>query len=162
MIESGYLLARAIVRYKGRRHRSKLLHNLSFGAYNKAFTPNRTEFDWLSRDEKAVDAYVEDEYCGQVFTASFFKDLLKGFKNISRNIEIIPNEMPILIISGDMDPVGAKGKNVTKLYNTLVKTGIIDVTLKLYPNGRHEMLNEINKSEVYNDVLVWLNHHINE
>lgn len=161
-INIGYLLARLIVKSKGRRHRSQLLHNLSFGAYNKAFKPARTDFDWLTRDEQIVDEYIADEYCGKVFTASFYKDLLQGFRNIDKNIEIIPNELPILIFSGDKDPVGASGKSVTKLYDKLMNTGIVDVTLKLYKDGRHEMLNEINKDEVYNDVLKWLNHQINE
>lgn len=162
LINTGHFIAKTIVKFKGRRYRSKLLNNLSFGAYNKAFEPTRTNFDWLSRDEKMVDAYVNDEYCGQIFTASFFKDLLQGFKDIYRNIEIIPNDLPVLIFSGDKDPVGNAGKNVTKLYDKLVQTGIKDIQFKLYPDGRHEMLNEINRREVYNDVLNWLNTKVKE
>lgn len=158
LINTGHFLAKMIVKFKGRRYRSQLLHKLSFGAYNKAFKPTRTDYDWLSRDEKIVDSYNQDEYCGQVFTASFFQDLLQGFKDIYRNIEIIPNDLPILIFSGAKDPVGNAGKNVHKLYDKLVQTGIKDIQFKLYPEGRHEMLNEINREEVYQDVLNWLNH----
>lgn len=156
-INMGYSLANLIVKFKGRRYRSKLLNNLSFGAYNKNFNNPRTDFDWLSRDEKQVDAYVNDPLCGQLFTASFFKDLLGGFKNIYKNIEIIPNELPILIFSGSKDPVGENGKSIINLYNKLIETGIADVTFKLYDDGRHEMLNEFNKDEVYKDILKWLN-----
>jgi alpha-beta hydrolase superfamily lysophospholipase len=159
-INAGLQLAKIITKFKGRRYRSKLMHNLSFGAYNKAFTPNRTDVDWLSRDEKTVDNYANDDLCGNIFTVSFYKDLLEGFKNIYRNFEIIPNELPVYIFSGDKDPVGGQGKAVTKLFQRFIKTGIKNVEFKLYPEGRHEMLNELNKDEVYNDVLNWLNKQI--
>lgn len=157
LIQVGHFLSCIITSFKGRRYRSKLMDQLSLQPYNKAFAPNRTAVDWLSRDEAIVDAYVADPYCGKLFTVSYFKDLLKGFKNIQRNIEIIPNDLPIFLFSGTKDPVGNFGKGITELYEKLKATGIQDIELKLYEDGRHESLNEINKQDVYQDVLEWLN-----
>lgn len=156
-INSGLVVTKIINRLKGRKYRSKFVHNLSIGSYNKKFKPNRTPSDWLSKNEDIVDEYNSDKYCGGIFPASYYMDLLEGFKNINKNIEIIPKDLPIYMFSGEKDPVGAMGKNVTKLYNKYKVSGIKSVTLKLYKDGRHEMLNELNKEDVYNDVLEWLN-----
>lgn len=152
----GYLLAKLIKTFRGRKHRSRLIHKLSFGAYNKKFAPNRTEFDWLTRDEEVVDIYIKDEYCGQTFSVSFYQDLLKGFIKIRYNFDLIPNNLPIYIISGENDPVGNHGKGIKKLYNKFKDVGIENVDYKLYSDCRHELLNELNNSEVYDDVHDWL------
>lgn len=156
MIRIGYIIAKLITRFKGRKHRSLFMDKLTLGAYNKTFE-KRTAVDWLSRDEKIVDAYVADPYCGTLFSISYFKDLLKCFKTIWRNFEIIPNELPVYIFSGENDPVGNFGKSVRRLKAEFIKTGVTNVEMKLYPGGRHEMLNEINREEVFQDVLAWLN-----
>jgi alpha-beta hydrolase superfamily lysophospholipase len=95
-----------------------------------------------------------------VFSVSFYKDLLTNFKSIYSGLSFIPAQLPIYLFSGDKDPVGNQGKNTKKLYHQLKKAKIIDVSLKLYPGGRHEMHNEKNKEEVYNDVINWLNEHL--
>ncbi len=159
IINLGIALAYLEMKFKGRRHRSRLLDKLSFGSYNRAFPDNRTKFDWLSRDEKQVDRYIEDPYCGGIFTSSFFYDFLRGLKMITRrkNLEAVPKNLPIYIFSGSMDPVGGFGKGVEKLKEMYETHGLKEVSLVLYPEGRHEMLNEINRDEVIEDIVRWLN-----
>lgn len=145
----------------GREYRSHKLNDLSFGSYNKAFNPSRTEFDWLSRDEAEVDKYVNDPYCGGIFTTGFYQDFFKGLIQIENKsrLKSIPTHLPILLMSGEKDPVGKDGKGVKILNETYKNLGVRDVTMKLYKDGRHEMLNEKNKDEVMKDILVWINAH---
>jgi len=143
---------------QGKKTKSHLLNKLSFGNYNNEFMPNRTQFDWLSKDNDVVDKYIADEYCGGVFSAKFFHDLLGGINNIykKKNFAKIPKSLPILIFCGDKDPVSKNSEGVKDLYEIYKKFEIKDIFLKIYQNGRHEMLNETNKHEVYNDVLNWI------
>ena len=158
MINSGYALASGIAKARGARYVSKLIDSIAFGAYNNAFKPARTNFDWISRDEVQVDKYVSDPYCGFIATASLFADMMSGLKFITdkENIALMNKAKPIYFMSGDMDPVGENGKGVARAYEAFCKAGIRDVFMKLYPGGRHEMLNEINKDEVYNDIYNWI------
>ncbi len=147
---------------RGKKSKSTLLDKLSFGNFNTAFKPNRTAFDWLSRDTKEVDKYIEDSYCGSIFTAGFFNDMLRGIKNINKfsNIQKIPKNLPVYFLSGAKDPVGENTKGVLKVVNIFKKAGLTDVSFKFYEEGRHEMLNEINREEVFSDILEWLKFHI--
>lgn len=156
-LRAGIMLAKMVARFKGPRYRSKLLNSLTFGAYNKFFRPNKTEFDWLNRDETEVKKYIDDEYCGGIFTAAFFRDFFRGLKTINSNFELIPKELPILLLSGSEDPVGGPVKLIAKLYETLKKMEIKDLELKLYEGARHELLLETNREEVIQDILNWLN-----
>ena len=155
-------LAKVEVLQKGRRAKSEKLVKMSFGNYNKAFKPNRTEFDWLSKDAAEVDKYINDPFCGTVFTGGFFYDFFTGLIGIEnkRNIAKVPKELPIYIFSGEKDPVGRQGKGIIKLFDTYQGMGIKDVTYILYKEGRHEMLNETNREEVMSDVLAWLDGHL--
>lgn len=137
---------------------SPLMDQLSFGAFNKPFRPNRTKFDWLSRDEKQVDKYVEDPYCGVVFSSGFFQDMLGGLTRISKQSSInqTPIGLPMLFFSGDHDPVGKNGKGVAAVYKRYQKAGMKNIAFKVFAGGRHEMLNEINKEEVYEFVRDWI------
>ncbi|MGY0374250.1 alpha/beta hydrolase [Clostridium sp. JNZ J1-5] len=159
----GRIVARREIKKLGRDKKSTLMSRLSFGGFNRAFKPNRTEFDWLSRDEKEVDKYIENPYCGYIYNTGFYYDLLGGLKLIARKEEVnkIPKDLPIYIFSGDKDPVGNFGKGVLKLVNLYKSVGIEDLEYKLYKDGRHEMFNEINKEEVVKDLIVWLDKHIN-
>ncbi len=135
---------------KGRTHKSSFLHKLGFSAYDKPFE-HRTSYDWGSRDSNTIDDYVADEYCGFMFSAAGYQDLAKLCMECNtdawaRNIH---SEMPILLISGDMDPVGNYGKGVREIYDRLIATGHTKVDMKLYSGARHEILNETNKEEVY-------------
>lgn len=143
--------------FRGRRYRSKYIKNLVTGSFNRKFKPNLTEADWISSDEENVQKYLADPLCSSTFTVSAYYELISGTQYLSRqkNINKTPN-IPILIFSGDKDPVGANGKGVNRVYRMLKKAGVEDVTLKLFHNGRHEMLNEVNKDEVYDLIKRWL------
>jgi alpha-beta hydrolase superfamily lysophospholipase len=153
----GKLIAKSEIKKTGGKQPSITLFNMSFGSYNKAFKPNRTVNDWLSRDNAKVDAYVADENCGFPFTAHAMYDVFTGLTEVSNEkwAKRVPKR-PILVMSGAKDPVGGAGKGVKQVYGWLKKTGH-DVELKLYEDGRHEMLNEINRKDVYNDVLLFIN-----
>ena len=150
------LIAKHEIKKNGATTPSNLLNSLSFGSYNKAFRPNRTDFDWLSTNEDSVDAYVKDDECGYVFTAGGFRDLFNGLSEISsaRWAEKVAKK-PIMIVSGDKDPVGANGKGPKQVASWLMETGH-DVTLKLYEGMRHEVHNEIGRETVYMDILSFM------
>ena len=154
----GMLIVKFEIWRKGKKYRSPILKKMSFGDFNKSFAPNRTEFDWLSRDEAEVDKYVEDPYCGGDFTAGFFYDMLTGLGEVNdaANIGNVPSDLPIYIFSGDKDPVANDTKGVRQVYEAFKKAGVSDVVLKFYEGGRHEMLNETNREEVTGDVIEWL------
>ena len=152
------LVARIERRRCGHNQPSYLLEKLSFGHFNNAFKPARTESDWLSRDNTAVDHYINDPLCGGPLSTQSWCDFLVAMSDLSRPdaFKEISNELPIYMFSGDQDPVGQQGKGVTALFNAFAASGQRDITKKLYSNGRHEMLNEINKKEVYDDLKNWL------
>lgn len=153
----GQLLTKLIILFRGSKYKSKLLEYLITGSFNKKFKPNRTKADWTTRDYEQVDKYQTDTKCGRNFTAMAYLDLLKGTYYLSKQKNIIntPN-IPILIFSGDKDPVGGNSKGVIRVYNMLKKAGKEKVRIRLFKDGRHEMLNEINKEEVYYFILDWL------
>ena len=155
-VSIGMLIAKSQIK-KGKGYEpSELLAKLSFGSYNKAFRNPRTAFDWLSANEKNVDAYVADEACGYDFTPYGFVTLMTGLKEISnaRWAERLPDR-PVLLIAGDCDPVGANGKGVRQVQQWLQRANR-QVDLKLYAGSRHEVLNEDNRLEVYADILLFL------
>jgi alpha-beta hydrolase superfamily lysophospholipase len=143
----------------GRTGKSRLLNNLSFGSFNKQFQPQRTDFDWLSRDEAEVDKYIADPFCGGIFPAGFFYDLFSFLLEIhSREYQSrIPVDLPLYIFSGSCDPVGADTKSVRQLIKLYQQMSIKSLQFKFYEGGRHEMLNEINREEVMADIVQWLN-----
>ena len=160
----GKAIAAAEGRLRGRATPSGLLDKMTFGQFNASFKPNRTSFDWLSRDGDEVDAYIADPYCGGVFSSGFFSDFLGGlaYVNDDANVMQVPDGLPIYLFSGAEDPVGDKGVAVAVVQAQLARGGVSDVTMKLYPEGRHEMLNETNRDQVYADVLAWLEAHLPE
>lgn len=154
---SGIIVTKLIGLIKGENYRSKLLEYLITGSFNKKFKPTRNKADWTTRDYENVEKYDKDLLCGRNFTASAYLDLLKGSYYLSkqRNIKNTP-KIPILLFSGDKDPVGEQSKGVIRVYHMLQKTGNEKVRIRLFKEGRHEMLNEINKKEVYYFILNWL------
>ena len=148
---------------KGRVRENKTLNSIFFGEFNRKFRPNRTKFDWLSRDEKIVDLFDADPNRTENFSLGVYKDIIKASKHVNSKkvFKATPKKLPIYIFSGDKDPVGNMGKGVKKVQKQYKNAGIKDLTLKLYDGGRHEMLNEINKKEVEQDLLNWLNNRIN-
>lgn len=159
ILKVAQLISKSEIKKHGRRHRSKKLDNLIFGGNNKGFKPSKTDFDWLSRDEKEVQKYIDDPFCGVLFTCGFFYDFIKGLQEVEdkENLKKVPLDLPIYIMSGDKDPVGKNGKGVLRLKDRYVNLGVKKVSCKLYEGGRHEMLNEINKEEVIKDIISWLN-----
>jgi alpha-beta hydrolase superfamily lysophospholipase len=155
-LRGGLMLAKTICKFKGAKYRSKTLFKLTFGAFNKPFKPARTEYDWLNRDEIEVDKYINDEYCGGIFSASFYRDFFKGLRTLNHNYELVPKDLPILILSGEKDPVGGNKKLVEKLYYVYQKNSIKYLEMKLYPDARHEILLELNKEEVIQDCIEWI------
>ncbi len=147
-------LARGQMLLQGAKKDGTTLHKMAFGPYNKPFYPNRTDYDWLSSDESVVDRYIADEKCGFVFTASGFYDLFSVLQAISRPhwATSLDRTKPYLLLSGMMDPVGDLGKGVKEVHDRMVKAKIANLSLLLYAQGRHEMLNEVNKTEVYEDI----------
>lgn len=158
----GIGVAQAQARLRGRKHPSGLLNTMSFGQYNKDFKPNRTDFDWLSRDNDEVDKYVEDPLCGNVFSTAFWVDLLGGLAYIhsSDTTAKVPKSLPVHLIAGSMDPVGAKTKGVEAVAGQYRKAGLTSVTTHYYLGARHELLNETNRDEVTADVIAWLDAHL--
>lgn len=153
----GKTIATNTCKSKGSHTVNPLLIKLTLEPYNKPFAPARTNCDWLSRDEKQVDLYVNDKLCGFDFTAGAYKDFFTVLEKIAKNRQLIGmrKSLPILITSGSVDPVGGK-KACEKLNAQYKRCGIDDVTLKLWENDRHEILNELDKSDVYQYIYNWL------
>ncbi len=158
----GVLLTKIIIVFNSKRTLSPLMDKIIFGAYNKAFKPNRTKFDWLSRNEKIVDKYVEDPFCGTIFTIGFFKDLIIELESVNKfeNVSKVPKDIPMYIYSGNKDPLSKNGKQILKVYDLYKKAGVKRIKMKLYSNARHELHNEINKEEVISDILYWINQNV--
>lgn len=142
----------------GDRTRSKLMDKLLFSNYNNSFPNSRTSFDWLSRDHEMVKEYVDDPYCGYLCTTSFYHDLITGVSRVMKTtgLEHVPKDFPILVTSGDKDPVGQNGRGVKKVVDNFKRNGLRKVDLKLYPEGRHEILNEMNRMIVFEDISQWI------
>lgn len=153
----GKTIATNTCKSKGSHTVNPLLIKLTLEPYNKPFAPTRTNCDWLSRDEKQVDLYVNDKLCGFDFTAGAYKDFFAILEKIAKNRQLIGmrKSLPILITSGSVDPVGGK-KACEKLNAQYKRCGIDDVTLKLWENDRHEILNELDKNDVYDYIYNWL------
>lgn len=152
----GEILARIEMRLFGLKP-SKLLDKLSFGSFNKG-TDQITSFDWLNRNIEEDKKYIADKFCGFISPNRFFIYFLSSLKSLwkKKNMSKVPKTLPLLIFSGDRDPVGKYGKGVKLLHNKYKDVGITNLSFKLYEGGRHEMLKEINKVEVFKDVYNWI------
>ena len=153
----GKKMAHATGAVRGVMHRSRFLTAMAFGSYNKRFREEKSLFSWLTRDEAVRAAYAEDPFCTFVFTTAGYDTLFSLLGEVSDKkwAYKVSKELPILLFAGDMDPVGNYGKGVKKVYERLVAAGC-NVRLKLYEGGRHEMHNEINKDEVFADLIAYL------
>ena len=158
LVLGGKMMGKLEIKRHGPTYKSKMLNDLAFGSYNKGFDTPRTVSDWISRDVEVVDKYMEDPLCGYIPSAGLFYDMMCGIEFITkqRNVERMNPELPIYFMSGDADPVGENGKGVMRAYRSFLDAGMKDVSLKLYHEGRHEILNELNREEVYRDILAWL------
>lgn len=158
----GVVLTEWIGKLKGKKHRSQFLNNMAFGRYLKRVETPATPYDWISRDAQIVAKYAADAKCTFVFTASAFHDLMTILRAVSspKWAAGVAKNLPVALFAGDMDPVGDYGKGVEAVYRMLWDAGVEDVSMKLYPGARHEILNETNRAEVYADILQWCDAHL--
>jgi alpha-beta hydrolase superfamily lysophospholipase len=147
---------------RGSRKTSKLVARMAMGAYNKPFRPNRSPFDWASRDEKEVDAFASDPLCGNPSSIGFFRDMVLALRQIHNPKEMrkIRQSLPVYVFSGNNDPVGNMGSGPTALVKRFQALGLTDIELVLYPGARHEVLHETNYKEATENLCAWLNTHI--
>ncbi len=159
--EIGVRAARSAVALNGERYRSERLNSVIFGAYNERIPDRRTDYDWLSHDEKVVDDFLSDEKCDFIFTCSAFVDLTMLLNRVSSKkwAEQMPVDLPILLEGGTEDPVGNYGKGVLKVFEKLIDNGC-RADIKMYHGARHELLNENIKEQVYHDLLTWIEYAI--
>lgn len=158
----GIFLTNFLRLFRGDRYKSAFIDKLAFGSYNKRIPDAESPSDWLSRDRDIIDKYRDDPYCTFTFSLNGYRTLFKLLKFVckERNLTSIPHDLPILVTAGCEDPVGNYGKGPSAVYTQYKKLGITDVTLKLYPDMRHEILNEKDRDVVYNDILAWIEAHM--
>ncbi|MHA1584416.1 MAG: alpha/beta fold hydrolase [Promethearchaeota archaeon] len=156
------LIIKFLVKKNGANTPGTFANKLSFQSFNDAFKPNKTEFDWLSRDEIEVQKYIDDEWCGFVCSYGYFAELLKMLKITwnKNNEKKIPTDLPIFMVAGAMDPVSGQTKTIDKLLKRYEKYGIKDLSHKYYSEDHHEIFNEINRDEVSEDVVSWMDKHL--
>ncbi|UWG95391.1 alpha/beta hydrolase [Dehalobacter sp. DCM] len=154
----GRFLSRVLTLLKGKQSKSKLLQTMSFQNFNAKCAEQRTTYDWLTRDTTIVDSYIQDECCGHACTTWFYHELAVAvmMSQSQSKAEQIPKDIPVLIFSGSMDPVTQYGRVAENLNRRYREAGIKDVTLRIYAEGRHESINEINRDEVIADIIGWL------
>ncbi|MFP4456883.1 MAG: alpha/beta fold hydrolase [Clostridia bacterium] len=158
VLHFGIFLTNLFRKLKGDTYRSKLIDNISIGRFNSHYENPNTNVDWISRDEEIVREYVNDEKIDFIFTVNAYYNMYKSirFLHDTDHLKKIREDLPIILMSGQEDPIGDFGKAVEATYRILKKIGIENVDIKLYPEARHEIINEINRSEVYEDILNWL------
>jgi len=161
MVKLGLPFLTALALFRGKRNGSRIARAMADGQYNNPFKPNRTQFDWISRDEQEVDKYAADSLCGFLCSSGFYRDLARILNNIHRpeSVSKISVNLPVYVFSGNADPVGMMGAGTTSLVNTYRKLGVKDIEFVLYPGARHETLNETNREEVMDNLLSWINKH---
>ena len=144
---------------RGKKKKSTIVENIVFSSNNKEFEPTQTPHDWLTRNSDVAHKYYNDERCGFSCTVQFYNDFYQGMKKIAdkENYKNLPENYPLIFLSGDKDPVG--GEDIVKVAYEYKDVGLKDVEYKLYENGRHEMINELNKEEFFKDVKEWLKKH---
>ncbi len=154
-------LADIQIALKGDVSYSKMLNDLIFKNFCLKIPEPRTSMDWLTRNTEIVDTYMADKKCTFSFTTSALLELftINNKANNLKNIRKTPKTLPIIILSGEEDPVGMFGAGVVETYEMYKKAGILDLTIKLYPQARHELHNELNKEEVFSQLLSWINAH---
>ena len=159
LLKLGRVLCRGLAAIFGWHHRSLLIDRMAFGGYNKHFKPARTTADWLTKDEAIVDRYLADERCTFRFTLNGYYNLFYSMEQASweENLRRMPKELPILFVSGRADPVGDFGRGVEKVWSRFRSVGMQKVSQKLYDTDRHEILNETDREDVYQDLADWLN-----
>jgi len=158
LVKFGLVLTSLMAKFKGWNYRSKLVNHLVLGSNNNKFKPARTKSDWLTRDEEIVDEYVADERIDFIFTLNGFYNLFRIMMemNETERLNNIPRELSVLFISGNDDPVGDFGKGVQRAHDIFEALGMKNIVIRLYEDDRHEILNELDREQVYEDILSWM------
>lgn len=158
LVKLGKTVCRLIASVKGWHYRSRFVNNMAFGGYNRKFSPARTPMDWLSRNPKNVDTYLSEDCCTFIFTVNGYYHMFRGMEHLAKkeHFEQIPKDLPVFFVAGQDDPVGDFGKGVKTVFQKYKAGGIKDVSLKLYKDDRHEILNEDDRQVVYADIYEWL------
>lgn len=157
----GKELCRIMAVFRGWHYRSKLVDALALGGYNKKFRPARTQADWITSDCERLEKYTADPLCAFRFTVNAYYNMFLGMMSTQQkeSVYMIPKGLPVFFVSGAEDPVGEFGKGVQKIYEKYLAAGIQDVSLRLYTGDRHEILNETDRRQVYEDLLGWFEEH---
>lgn len=158
LVAAGLAVAGAQIARVGEDGTSALVDKLAFGSYNKLFTPNRTDYDWLSVNRENVDAYIADPLCGGSVSVGLFREMLRGIRFIAKpaNLAKMNMDTPVLFVSGSMDPVGDCGKGVQRALRSFQRAGVRNASLRLYPGARHEILNDDCQETVCRDLFDWV------
>lgn len=162
LLQFGRQLCRVLAAVRGWHYRSSLVNDIAIGAYNRKFRPAHTQVDWVTSDRDHLEAYISDPLCSFVFTVNAYYSMFTGMISMQKKegVNMIPRHLPILFASGADDPVGDFGKGVRHVYEKYKNAGLQDVTLRLYPGDRHEILNETDRQQIYKDMLQWLEEHM--
>lgn len=141
----------------GEENSTPAIKKLTFEDYNKKFAPNRTDFDWLCASEKGLDGYLADPLRGDAMSCGLFREMLNGmiFTGNLKNQKQMDADVPVLLVSGEDDPVGDCGKGIERTKQSLQKAGVKDVTMKLYPGLRHDIFLEDEKKDIFEDIFKW-------
>lgn len=161
-IKEGQRLADAVCHFRGRRYKSRILYDLSLGAYNRKFRPVKTAYDWLTRDEARAKQFSSDPLCDFRFSAGAYRDFFQVILDAQRAEKkgAFRHQIPVLILAGDRDTVGENARGVRRLAGIYERAGVRDLTLGLYKGARHELLNETNRAEVFGDLFEWISDRI--
>ena len=154
----GKIITKLIGSFRGEFYRSRFIQNMAMGSYNKRIEQPRTKDDWLTRDEKIVDIYEQEPLCQFRFTTNAYYHMFCGIEKCQNTAAMrrIPENFPLLFVSGTDDPVGNYGEGVRKTFIKYQEHSKAITDIKLYESGRHEILNELNRAEVYQDLLDWM------
>lgn len=158
LVAFGKFLAGMICRIRGDRYRSRLLYRLTLGGNNKRIKEPRTDNDWLSGNEESVDAYNQDPFCTFIFTAGAYRDFFTILTDLAakKNFSTMNRDLPVFFVAGEEDPVGNYGKGVRACRKQFENLGFQNLSIKLYPGDRHEILNELDRHQVFEDLAAWL------
>ncbi len=152
-------ISRIMMLFRGKKYRSPFLHHLVYGTLDNLVKGHEIKGDFISRDKKEVEKYQNDPYCTQTCTIDYVHEMISAVSRVNKPGEIRKNhkEIPVYFLSGGEDPVGDKGKGIEKLHRHFKKAGVNDISVNIYPEARHELLNEYNREEVMDDMVTWIN-----
>lgn len=162
LVDAALTFLSLMKKLKGATYRSPLIDKLTFGSYNKKIPLKKTSKDWLTKDRAILDEYIQDPACTFRFTINGFETLFRSVRSACdpKLMERMPKTLPILIASGEEDPLGDYGEGLKTLYRMFSEIGMQDVSLRLYPDDRHELLNETDRNQIFQDIWQWIYSHI--